>query len=126
MKNKKVVWVTGEFDPGEETSGLFDGVEFVTPETVSEAKEVIESSTASESGSKIDCVVSEYELEDGTAFDVFEDVRERIPDTPCILFTDRDIEEIRSEYRPVIVDYLRREGDEDDYSKLLSLISEAT
>lgn len=38
--------------------------------------------------SGVDCVVSAYALPDGTAFDLFETVRETAPDTPCVLWAD--------------------------------------
>lgn len=42
----------------------------------------------------IDCVVAEYELSDGTAFELFEQVRATHPDAACILYTESGFEDI--------------------------------
>jgi GAF domain-containing protein len=40
----------------------------------------------------IDCLVTEYELPDGTGLDLISEVRETTPDVACVLFTDTPIE----------------------------------
>lgn len=57
----------------------------------------------------VDCVVTEFELPEGTGFDLVETVRERSPDTAAILYTtatEADIEVDRSE--ETIVEFLSK------------------
>jgi len=57
-----------------------------------------------------DCVVSEYDLSDGTGLDLAAVLRERAPDTPCILFTNADPDRIRTDRREdVVVEYLPKD-----------------
>ncbi|WP_436926830.1 hypothetical protein [Halosimplex amylolyticum] len=54
---------------------------------------VVEAPSVSEAGDaldadRVDCVVTEYDLLDGTGLDVLTGVREMTPDTPVVLFTD--------------------------------------
>jgi DNA-binding response OmpR family regulator len=59
----------------------------------------------------VDCVVTEYGFADGTGFDLLAAVRETTPDTPCVLYTDRDPAEIDTdEFRGVVAEYLPKEG----------------
>jgi CheY-like chemotaxis protein len=60
-------------------SPLGDSFEVVHAPTVAAARDRL---------SGVDCVVSDYALPDGTALDLFETVRETVPDTPCVLWTD--------------------------------------
>lgn len=56
-----------------------EGVETVAVDSVAAARDHLRA---------VDCVVSEYALADGTAFDLFTAARETAPDTPCLLWTD--------------------------------------
>ncbi|QLH76698.1 response regulator [Halosimplex rubrum] len=57
----------------------------------------------------VDCVVTDYDLPDGTGLDVAARVRETTPDTPCILFTDASPDRIDTADREdVVVEYLPR------------------
>ncbi|QPV64404.1 GAF domain-containing protein [Halosimplex litoreum] len=57
-----------------------------------------------------DCVVTAYDLPDGTGLDVAARVRETTPDTPCILFTDASPDRIDTVDREdVVVEYLPRD-----------------
>ena len=57
-----------------------------------------------------DCVVTAYDLPDGTGLDVAARVREATPDTPCILFTDASPDRIDTADREdVVVEYLPRD-----------------
>ncbi|MWV64759.1 response regulator [Halorubrum sp. JWXQ-INN 858] len=47
-------------------------------------------------GDDTDCVVSDYQLGDGTGLEVLEAARKEIPDVPVILFTDTGSEEVAS------------------------------
>lgn len=57
----------------------------------------------------VDCVISECELPDGTAFELFETVRETSPDTACILYTDVGFDGIdTTETGDAVVEYLSK------------------
>lgn len=56
------------------------------------------------------CVVTAYELSDGTGMDVVQALRETAPQTPCVLFTDVRPGEIdTSSFEETIVEYLNRD-----------------
>lgn len=70
-------------DPDAETAAAFQDIDEIDTrqaETVADAQDVVRTET-------IDCVVSEYELSDGTGFDLFEAVRETRPNLGCVLYT---------------------------------------
>ncbi|MBV0923742.1 response regulator [Halomicroarcula limicola] len=55
------------------------------------------------------CVVTAYELPDGTGMDIVRAIRERAPQTPCVLFTDLPPSEIdTASFEETIVEYLDR------------------
>lgn len=57
-----------------------------------------------------DCVVTEYDLPDGTGLDLAARIRERAPDTPCILFTNRQPDRIATDgHEGVVVEYLPKD-----------------
>ena len=59
---------------------------------------------------RVDCVVTEYDLPDGTGLDVAARLRETAPDTPCILFTNASPNLIDTgQYEDVVVEYLPRD-----------------
>lgn len=61
----------------------------------------------------IDCVVTEYDLPDGTGLDVVARVRETAPDTPCILFTNASPDHIETGGREgAVVEYLPKDTPE--------------
>jgi CheY-like chemotaxis protein len=56
------------------------------------------------------CVVTEYNLEDGTGMDVVRSVREQAPQTPCVLYTSTRPNEIETDaVEEVIVEYLNKD-----------------
>jgi len=56
------------------------------------------------------CVVTEYNLADGTGLEVVDTLRTESPQTPCVLFTDVSPAEIdTASFEEVIVEYLNRE-----------------
>lgn len=56
------------------------------------------------------CVVTGYDLADGTGLDVVRTVRDAAPQTPCVLFTDVEPQEIDTEsFEETIVEYLNRD-----------------
>lgn len=71
--------------------------------SVSEAVEALESWA-------VDCVVTEYDLPDGTGLDLVAWVRDNRPDIPCVLYTDAGPEAIRTATaEDAIVEYLPRD-----------------
>lgn len=74
-------------------------------------------SLATARGSLVDsvgCVVTEYELPDGTGLDLLEHVRDVAPDTACVLYTDVDPDDVdTSEAGMAIMEYLQKTGDGD-------------
>jgi CheY-like chemotaxis protein len=80
-----------------------DGHDVVSCATVNEADNLIGTGD-------IDCVVTEYSLPDGTGLELTELVRDRSPDTPCVLFTDATPDRIDSaRHGDVVVEYLPRD-----------------
>ncbi|WP_459191633.1 GAF domain-containing protein [Halosimplex sp. J119] len=76
---------------------------------VAEATSVAEASDALEAG-RVDCVVTAYDLPDGTGLEVAARVRDAAPDTPIILFTDASPDRIdTARYGDVVVEYLPRD-----------------
>ncbi len=59
----------------------------------------------------VDCIVAEYDLGDGTAFDLFEAARDHHPNVSCILFTDVGHADIDSgAFRDTVAEYLPKGG----------------
>ena len=70
-----------------------------------------------------DCVVSGYDLADGTGIDFLQDVRKRSPDLPVILFTDSGSEAVASEAISAgVTDYIRRDGETDSHRILANRV----
>jgi CheY-like chemotaxis protein len=58
----------------------------------------------------IDCVVTEYSLPGGSGLDLTQSIRDKSPDTPCVLFTDVSPDRIDSaQYGDVVVEYLPKD-----------------
>lgn len=58
---------------------------------------------------RIDCLVSAYELPDGTAFDLFQEAREQNAGVGCLLYTAEQLTEIdRSGTADMVVEYLSK------------------
>lgn len=71
----------------------------------------------------IDCLVTEYELPDGTGIDLIRYVRDRAEDTGCILFTDADRETVTEGVDvPLVAEYLNR-GSPAAADRLAALVS---
>lgn len=80
-----------------------DGLEPTTATTVAEAGDRIESEA-------VDCVVTEYDLTDGTGLDVVGHLRRDDPHTPVVLFTGVSPSEIdTASFEEMIVEYLNRD-----------------
>jgi GAF domain-containing protein len=56
-----------------------------------------------------DCLVTEYDLPDGTGLDLVQSVRETSPDTACVLFTDTPLDEVdTAAFGGAVAEYLRK------------------
>ncbi|MFP9193774.1 sensor histidine kinase [Natronosalvus vescus] len=72
---------------------------------------------------RTDCIVSDYQLGDGTGLHVLEAVREEIPELPVILFTDTGSEEVASRAISAgITDYLIKGTVAEQYELLATKI----
>lgn len=70
----------------------------------------------------VDCVVAAYDLPQGTAFELFESIREDHPGAACILFSEVGVSELGSgSVGDVIVEYLSKDTP-DAEQRLTSLI----
>lgn len=59
---------------------------------------------------EVDCLVTDYELADGTGMEVVETLRDVSPQTPCVLFTEAGPSEIdTSSFENLIVEYLGKQ-----------------
>jgi GAF domain-containing protein len=62
-------------------------------------------------GATVDCLVTEYELPDGTGLDLVRTVRERSPDTACVLFTDTPLDDVdTASFGGAVAEYLRKDA----------------
>jgi len=74
----------------------------------------------------IDCVVSDYDMPGTNGLALLEQVRERRPDLPFILFTAKGSEEIASEAISAgVTEYLEKETGTDQYTVLANRIERA-
>jgi len=79
------------------------GLDPVESTSVADATERLESESVA-------CVVTEYDLDDGTGMDVIRSVREQAPQTPCVLYTATRPTEIDTDaVEEVIVEYLNKD-----------------
>ncbi|MFB6296835.1 MAG: GAF domain-containing protein [Halobacteriales archaeon] len=70
----------------------------------------------------VDCVITEYDLPDGTGLDLVDRIRETAPDAGCILFTAADHETIDTEaFHGAITEYLNRNAPQV-YERLAGLV----
>ena len=70
----------------------------------------------------LDTLVTEQALPDGAGLDLVREIRETVPDTPCVLFTGQSIEEIDTEaFDDLVVEYLPKDAD-DARAELVDLI----
>ncbi|WP_135853534.1 GAF domain-containing protein [Halorussus salinus] len=100
-----VLCVDTEDEVGELADALEDDPDLdpVTRTSVADAAAFLETESVA-------CVVTEYDLPDGTGLDVVGTIRERAPQTPCVLFTDVSPADIdTSSFENDIVEYLNRD-----------------
>ncbi|MFC7057549.1 response regulator [Halovenus salina] len=77
--------------------------EIVTTTEPAEALELLERDC-------FDCVISDYDMGSTDGIELLEEIRERYPDVPFILFTGKGSEEIASDaIRAGVTDYLQKE-----------------
>ncbi|AXR79279.1 GAF domain protein [Natrarchaeobaculum sulfurireducens] len=83
--------------------GRVDGLSVIEATSVDDVGDALETES-------IVCVVTEYDLPDGTGLEVVDILRTESPQTPCVLFTDVAPGDIDTEsFEEVIVEYLSRE-----------------
>jgi len=69
--------------------------------------ETLAAATDAVTDTAIDCVVTTYDLPDGSGLELLASVREVTPDTPCILFTDAPTGEIdTTAFEGLVAEYL--------------------
>ena len=100
---------------GATTESLRDaGFEVVGVGSVADASEHVDGD--------LDTLVTEQALPDGAGLDLVREIRETVPDTPCVLFTGQSIEEIDTEaFDDLVVEYLPKDAD-DARAELVDLI----
>jgi len=59
---------------------------------------------------RVDCLVTEYDLPDGTCLDLASRLRASAPDASVVLFTDRAFEDIDT-HEDIVVEYVDKEAD---------------
>lgn len=78
------------------------------------------------SGSRFDCVVSDYEMPEMNGIDFAQAVREADPDLPVLLFSSTAAGDIAPEVVEVgLTDYLQKGGDPDQYKMLVRRVERA-
>ncbi|WP_276299272.1 GAF domain-containing protein [Halorussus lipolyticus] len=105
MVQQTVLCIADESEVGDIADALEDDPQLspVTLTSVAEAVEALETESVA-------CVVTGYDLPDGTGLDVVGTIREEAPQTPCVLYTDVTPTEIdTSSFEDVIVEYLNRD-----------------
>jgi CheY-like chemotaxis protein len=116
MGNRTVLCVDDE-DAVDATSAVLaagSDLEPVTRTSVEGARQAIEEEPVA-------CVVTEYDLADGTGLEVVETIRAEAPQTPCVLYTDTRPGEIdTASFEEVIVEYVSK--DFPDAGEQLSFI----
>ncbi|MCY4731349.1 GAF domain-containing protein [Natronomonas gomsonensis] len=73
----------------------------------------------------VECLVTEYDLPDGTGLELVRAVRNDAPDAACILFTDTALDEIdTAAFGDVVAEYLPKD-DPDAHGELAELVEHA-
>lgn len=74
----------------------------------------------------VDCIVSDYQMPSTSGLELLEQVRDRDPRLPFILFTGRGSEEVASEAIAAgVTQYLQKRGGSDQYTLLANQITNA-
>jgi len=91
----------------------------------------VETATSASEGAErfshdIDCIVSDYDMPDRNGIAFLEDIREKHPDLPFILYTGKGSEEIASEAISAgVSDYLQKQRGTSQYTVLANRIANA-
>jgi CheY-like chemotaxis protein len=91
------------------------GFETTRAASASEAREVLADTRG------LDCLVTEYDLPDGTGLDVVETARRTAPDLPAVVFTDVDLSTVAPSESEVVVEYLGKDTP-DAREELVALV----
>lgn len=98
--------------PGDRTA-VREALE-ATGYTVRAAESLAEATGVLDSWAPVDCVVTEYELPDGTGLEVIDHARDASPDAACALYTDASFEDIDTEaFGSVVAEYVPKEAGPD-------------
>jgi len=77
-------------------------------------------------GNPVDCVVSDHDMPGTTGIEFLEQVRERYPDLPFVLYTGKGSEEVASDAISAgVTDYLQKDSGTDHYAVLANRVSNA-
>lgn len=100
-----VVCVDGDASALEATVDALEGADGLA--VVAAVTSVAEFRDALADADAVDCVVTEYDLPDGTGLDVTNHLREVAPDAACILFTDAEPTDVdTTDYEGMVVEYM--------------------
>lgn len=105
MSGLTVLCVDPDAEDGDEARQrlVAAGLDVICAESVAEAAAALDQQS-------VDCVVTEYDLPDGTGLDVAARLRDVAPDVPAILFTNAGADAIRTDDREdVVVEYLPKD-----------------
>lgn len=114
MESLNVLLVDPDGERRRETAGALGAQDL----SVTEA-DAIGATVDALDGQRVDCVVTEYGLPDGSAFDLVERVRSVAPGTGCVLFTDLEAVDAGTGDQPV--ELVDREGP-DAHARLARLV----
>ena len=90
-----------------------------TARSVSEAETILD-------GMEVDCIVCDYQMPDTDGLEFLRRIRERDPNKPFILFTNKGSADVASEAIDAgVTDYLRKGGGPEQYEVLANRIANA-
>ena len=73
-------------------------------------------------GGAVECLVTEYELPDGTGLDLFRTARETVPDAACVLFTSASLDDVdTAAFGDVVAEFLSKD-EPDAREELLAVV----
>ncbi|WP_178915298.1 GAF domain-containing protein [Natronomonas gomsonensis] len=103
----------------EATRAALDPIyEVETTASLSDARSVLTERT-------VECLVTEYDLPDGTGLELIRAARNDAPDAACILFTDTPLDDIdTAAFGDVVAEYLSKD-DPDAHEELTELVEHA-
>jgi GAF domain-containing protein len=110
-------------DPGsrDRTSGALRdaGFETVGAGSLAEARETLSGTT------NLECLVTEYDLGDGTGLELVQETRASSPDTACVLFTATSLDEVdTAAFESAVAEYVSRSRP-DAHDELRSVVEHA-